>query len=234
MDLLYFDGNKLYKRFLADLMARQKEQARYIYTALHIVLESLRNPAIKVSAKEREEILQSCIALVKPLSNGLIAKTDNDPILLKNLLEKIIAIFAEKISHVPMNVNIICSEDLSFNNDSLVMELILMTLAGKAIYRTPKNGEITITAQARERSIHLEIRDKGYILPNEEKLFKSVFNHFIEGEVLDAFCQEIELLYRSYKDTADLNVVVLEIPIACSKQSAANMNIMTSKVAFLK
>lgn len=234
MDFLYLVGNKLYKRFLSDLMTRQKEQVHYVYASLDVVLESLKNPAIKVSAKEREEILRSCMTVIKPLSNGLVGKMENRPILLKNLFEKVIAILAEKISHVPMNIDITCPEDLSFNNDSLVMELVLMTLIGKAIYRTPKNGEVTITLEVRERSIQLEIRDKGYILPNEEKLFKSVFNHFIEGEVLDAFCQENELFYRSFKNNEEVNVALLEIPISCSKQSAANINIMASKAAFLK
>lgn len=232
MDFLYSAGNKLYKRFLADLMTRQKEQALYTYTSLDVVLESLRNPAIKVSVQEREEILQSCMAVIKPLSHGLIAKTENCPVVLKALLERVKAIFGEKISRVPMEVNIICPEKLSVNNDPLIIKLILMTLMGKAIYRTPRDGKVTIVAREQEEEIQLEIQDKGYVLPNEEKFFKDVFMPFIREEVLQAFCQENGFFVDSSKAEGTIHTTTLVIPTAAPALSFANVTPLFKEATF--
>lgn len=225
-------SSQAYKKFLSKLMTRQREQATYIYTSLDVAHESLNNPIIRISAKEREEIIHSCIAALNFLSKGLIMKMETKSIILKKLLEKVSIIFAAKVFRSNINLEFIYPEDLSFYGDPLVIELILMTLMGKSIYRTPKNEKITIFVKEKEGALHLEVQDKGYASARKEKFIRQAFHHLIEDEGLYALCQENGFLYECSRMEDGLNIGTLIIPINLQKTvSAANVTHLFKKKA---
>ncbi|MBL8676764.1 MAG: HAMP domain-containing histidine kinase [Alphaproteobacteria bacterium] len=203
-----------YKKFLVSLMARQKNQAQYIYRSLDVVKESLKNPIIKVSGKEREEIMQSCLEVAQSLTHGSVVAIKKELINLKKLLEKIRLIFLEKIYQSNIELEFICPEDVSFYADSFFAEFILTTLVGKSIYCLSKNEKMTLIVKNQGGALQFEIQDKGYTLIKKEKLIKKAFAFFMTDETFHTICQENGLIHHCSKVANGLNITIVVIPDA--------------------
>jgi signal transduction histidine kinase len=210
-----------YKKIHANLNMRNREQAKQLYESLSLMAQELH---LSKENQKQTKFVKSCLQYANMLSEGIMQSTRNEKVNFKNLLEEIPALFAERIYKSKIIIDLNCPDDLFFFGDSLFVELVLMNVLGKSLYRIPKNGKVSITVINDENMISFTIQDKGFSLVDEsEKLFRQAFDLFIPDSTLKAICYKNGLQYVSSRNDEGLNTTELKIPIYTRDTSGHNV-----------
>lgn len=194
-----------YKKMHLNFVSHEKEQFQHLASSL----EKLKGSA---EEKENSELLTLWLKILVPLSKGYVVSTMPETLNLKNILEEVLFLFAEKIYKFALNVEFICPATLSFKGDYLCTIQILLTLLGKSFHRVPKNGKVSIVAKEKDDSLHLEIQDNGYSLANKEALLKKSLVFLLPNDAFQHMCQANSFIYESQKTADSLNSATLLIP----------------------
>lgn len=213
-----------YKKLVSDVFEWQQEQASSIKRSLDIINQELKEQTLQISARERVEILHQCLKAIHLLSNGLILKTKNESVDLKDALEKVRYFFAERVYKFNIDLKISYPNSLFFWGDKLFTEIILLNLVGQSLYRVPRNGEVRLMIEQQSDFLHIEIQDNGYFLVDEVEGFnKQSFVFFMEKEVFQKICRESGLKYQQLAAENGSNVAHLVIPTLVPESSSNNV-----------
>jgi len=184
------------------------EQNKRLMNFAHIVSHNLRNHAGNISMLlslynmeesdvEKEELLEHLGTASKRLNESISdlneiidqqysTKDDRKVLNLKETVDKIEEILTTERLASNVNIQKEIPADLSLKYNPAYLESIILNLLSNAIkYRHPdRKPEVSIKAEEREDSIHLEISDNGLgidLEKNGEKLF-GMYNTFHQNE----------------------------------------------------
>jgi len=205
-----------YKTLHANVAGRQKEQLSSLAKSLGLLRKVLEEP-------DHIEILDACLNTIKSLSRGQISQFNTEPIHLKKCLENISSLFADKIYKFNIIIEITCSDDTYFQGDFLHTTSLLITFIGKALYRAPKNGKISIIVDAQNDDLHLEVQDNGYSLKDKEALLKNSFAFFMTEDVFRTTCQENGFACEYSKASNGFNISKMVIPYKHTETVSSNV-----------
>jgi len=170
---------KRLEKMQEEFVANVSHELRTPLTSIQGFIETLKDGAIKEPEKT-----QHFLKIIEKQSNRLnnlvedilkLSKIESQEIVvnlqstnLKDLLDKVIAEFKEKIilKKIQINTNISPQFPL-LKVDPEQIELALRNLLDNAIKYTPEKGEISISFLEREKDIYLEITDNGIGISQE-------------------------------------------------------------------
>jgi two-component system phosphate regulon sensor histidine kinase PhoR len=170
---------KRLEKMREEFVANVSHELRTPLTSIQGFIETLKDGAIKDPEKT-----QHFLKIIEKQSNRLnnlvedilkLSKIESQEIVvnlqstnLKDLLDKVIAEFKEKIILKKIQININISPQFPLLKvDPEQIELALGNLLDNAIKYTPEKGEISISFLEREKDIYLEITDNGIGISQE-------------------------------------------------------------------
>ena len=170
---------KRLEKMREEFVANVSHELRTPLTSIQGFIETLKDGAIKDPEKT-----QHFLKIIEKQSNRLnnlvedilkLSKIESQEIVvnlqstnLKDLLDKVIAEFKEKIILKKIQININISPQFPLLKvDPEQIELALGNLLDNAIKYTPEKGEISISFLEREKDIYLEIADNGIGISQE-------------------------------------------------------------------
>jgi hypothetical protein len=213
-----------YKKIHANLNIRKKDQVKELNESLSLMAQELHLSAQSRYSEKHLRLLRFCLKQANMLSEGIMESMRHEKVNFKNLLEGIPSLFADKIYKSKILVELVCPDDVFFYGDPLLVELILMNVLGKSLYRLPKNGRVSITVTSDENMVSFKIQDKGFSLVDEsETLFRQAFDLFVPDNTLKAMCYKNGLHYVSSRDDKGLNTTELNLPLYAEEASGHNV-----------
>lgn len=213
-----------YKKIHFDLSLYQQGQVHHIANCLNILKKDVKEQSAELLPEHQLKLLRSCLLSTNRLANGLVSKTKNELIEVETLLEETKSLFAERIYASQINLEIICQKDLNFLGDRFFIQFIVVNLLGRAVYRVPKNGIVTLTARRQNEGILFEVRDEGFVIVNSsERLIKKAFDFLLGEEDFHKVCIQNGLQYQYVRDEEDFNHAAIFIPSSSGKEEQDNV-----------
>lgn len=207
-----------YRRVHGDIVHTQQQQEEAFRQSARIIQRDINNALPQDPEVERIEILKTCIKTIYMITHAFVAPLKEAPISLLKVLEEIIRLFGDRIYKLSLTIALPPSEPsteeiFSFRGDPIFIELLLINLVGKAIYRLPKKGKLSLHLQMKEDKFYLRIEDNGYS-PEEitEHFPQKSLAFFLKDAVFRQLCFENGIKYEISQLANGLNVSQLIIP----------------------
>lgn len=209
-----------------NLRDKQKVQAQHIIGFLDD-MQFFKPSLASLIGEERIINMDLCLNQSLALSKGLWHPTNLDDIDLKEIFDKFLLLFAEKIHQSNITFEMPTSLNTPLlKGDPLLMELLIANVVGKSIYRVPDNGTVSISLKIAKDFLHLEIQDSGYErISLAESLIQKSCDFFIEEEVFQNLCRENGLYTKYSKASNGCNVAHMIIPLP-SKEEVSKYNVV--------
>jgi len=222
----YQTSRRALKQLHEKISLHQKKQAKAIAISLNILKKSLLNPRNDLPQDEQINILHTTYQGAEALSKGLWYTAKRETIDLKDILDDVSSLFSEKIHGSRLTLEITLGPILSicsFKGDSLLTELLLVNVVGKALYQAPAHSKISIEVDYKSKFLCLQIQGKSYKgVQNTEKPSQKAFHFFIEDVVLQRFCLEQNIQYY-YTTKEEEHLACIMIPIQPVKDLPNNV-----------
>jgi len=206
-------SSKNLKKLQEKTSLHQKKQAKSIVLSLDLLGEALVDSRADLSLQEQIDILYISYRKADALAKGFWHLSTKETVDLRDILDKLSALFAEKIyrSHIIFETTFPLTDVYSFKGDPLLTELLLINAVGKPIYRSPSHEKVSVTVSHKAEFLYLEIQDNGYIgTAITENLLRKAFHFFMEDTALQDLCQEQNIQYwhttKEGKNTAHIMI----------------------------
>lgn len=217
------------KTFQGGLQERQKKQAKYIAEFLEEIRSIYSHmPLTHLNQGESDQIIDLCLKKATALSKGLWTPQYQETIDLTRILKNLYLLFGQKIhrSHIHLNIHLLLKLP-SFRGDPLFIEMLLMNVVGKAIYRVPEKGIVSLSLKEALGFLHLKIQDNGYgKMALVEDLIRQSFELFIDEEVFQSLCQENGVHTKYVKAVDGFNVTHMVIPFSSPQIEESDSNVV--------
>lgn len=210
-----------------DIKRKRQEYIGYLIESLTLLKKSFNNPELALTDTDRLDILELCLRQAKPLFMGLWDPTNKEVVDLKEIITNIPLLFAEKLHILNITVNIDISSEMTTTilGEPVFMEVILINVIGKIIYRVPNSGKVRVVIREEDGDFHLEIQDNGYILTGSAAIvITHLHDFFITDDAFQEMCKDNDITFSTSKSKDDdMNITYLMFPAA--QEEIANRNI---------
>jgi len=213
-----------------DIKRKRQEYMGYMIESLTLLKKSYTDPKVPLTDTDRLDILELCLRQAKPLFMGLWEPAQKEEVDLKEILQNIPFLFAEKIHALNLDVEIDVPEDTPaiLLGEPIFVEVLLINLLGKIIYRIPNRGKLFVSLGEEDGDFHIEIWDNGYVLTGSAaNLINHLHDFFIEDSALQQLCLDNGIGYStSYEKEGNKNITYLMFP--APDEEIANRNVEQS------
>lgn len=218
---------KKLKDFQAAIKVKREEYMGYLIQSLVILRQSHRNPEIPLTNEDRIEIVNLCLRQAIPLQIGLWEPTKKVKANLREIIYKVIPLFAEKIAALKIKLEIDIPPKIKpiIPGEPVFLEIILANVIGKTIYRLRKEGTVQISLHKKRGRLHLNIQDNGYISGAvAEKLITESVDFFLSSSAFQETCLNNAIGYStSYLPKIGMNIT--QLTFYEERDDIANRNI---------
>ncbi|MBX9804826.1 MAG: hypothetical protein K2Y18_03615 [Alphaproteobacteria bacterium] len=209
-----------------DIKRKRQEYMGYLIESLTLLKKSYSDPKVSLTDTDRLDILELCLRQAKPLFMGLWEPTNKEEVDLKVILLNIPLLFAEKIHILNLDVEIDIPETPTILlGEPVFVEVLLISLIGKIIYRIPNRGKLVVSLEEEDGDFHIEIWDNGYVLTGSAaNLIIHLHDFFIEDSAFQQLCLDNGIGYStSYEKDDNKNMTYLMFP--APEEEIANSNV---------
>jgi hypothetical protein len=210
-----------------DIKKKRQEYMGYLIESLTLLKKSNKDPKIPLTDQDRMDMLELCLRLAKPLFMGLWEPTRKEEVDLKEIIQNIPLLFAEKIHTLNIDVEIDIPSEMTstLKWEPVFVEVLLINAVGKIIYRVPNRGRILVSLREEDTDFYLEIRDNGYVLQSSAaNLINYLHDFFISDEFFQQICRDNSIGYSTTQSKDDdMNVTFLMFP--APQEEIANSNV---------
>jgi two-component system OmpR family sensor kinase len=174
------------RRFVADASHELRTPLAVIRGEADVSLDRDRNPA---EYKESLAIIQDEARRLSRLVDDLLnlARADAghvnlrvEEFYLNDLLAECCRSVHGTAGSKDVQVECLCPQDVSFRGDQELLRRLVLNLLDNAIRYTPEGGKITVTLEAGERNLRIQVADTGIGIPPEAA--NHVFERFYRGD----------------------------------------------------
>jgi len=217
-------SQQAHTKFNHILSEKQKNQAKKLTKFLEVIKDnnsSLPDEAINIQ-------MESSIRQAAALSNGLWVPSNVDNVELNEVVKNFSMLFAEKLHQSNIHIEI---QDLShlpsFKGDALLIDVLLINVLGKVLYRVPDQGTVFISAKEMSGYLHLQIQDTGFgRVIQAEKIIQKSFGLFMDEQDFKKLCKENGVYIKYSKTNQGHKITQVLIPIFKSPQEGERNNIV--------
>lgn len=212
------------KKFNHILSEKQKNQAKKLSKFFEVIKGDCSNLSDEAINIQMERSIKQATAL----SNGLWVPSNVDNVELNEVVKNFSMLFAEKLHQSNIHIEM---QDLSglpsFKGDALLIDVLLINILGKVLYRVPDQGTVIISAKEMPGYMHLQIQDTGFgRVIQAEKIIQKSFGLFMDEQHFKKLCKENGVYIKYSKTNQGHNITQILIPAFKSPGEGEKNNVV--------